>query len=56
VDRQPIKTDVSYVNLLAHVIATIVLAVSAAMVAWVFLFTSPDGSATTHAHHGAVTR
>jgi hypothetical protein len=51
-----VTTDVSYVNLVAHLIATLVLAVSAATVAWVFLFTPGTGPTTTHAQHSAATQ
>ncbi len=58
--RQPVSTrsvtDGTYLNLIVHVIATIVLAVSAAAVAWVFLFTSTTEPAATHAHDRAAVR
>jgi hypothetical protein len=49
-------THGSYLNLIVHVVATIVLAVSAAAVAWVFLFTSATEPAAAHAHDRAAVR
>jgi hypothetical protein len=54
-DRQPVST-VPYANLVARLVVTIVLAVSAVAAAWVFLFTPDAGTSPARPHHAAQTR
>ena len=49
-------TDGSYGPVIVHLIATVVLAVTIASVAWGVLFTTPDGAQMAHAHHSAGAR
>lgn len=46
-------TDGSYRYVVVHLVATVVLAVTIASVAWGVLFTAPGGTQMAHAQHSA---